>query len=71
MFGIDARKAVLVDDEHALAVADVEQGGSDRIMRRTVGITAEFLQSPDAPLHQSLGDGRTYPGVILVHVHAL
>ena len=71
MLVVDTRQAVLVYHEHSLTVADVEQGWRHRVVRRAVGIAAEFLQLPDTPFHERFRDGSTYTSMILMHIHAL
>ena len=71
MLGVDAGEAVLVDDEDALAVADVELCRRHGIVRSAIGVAAESLQLADAPCHQCLGQGSPHAGVVLVHVHSL
>ena len=43
VLGIDARKSVFVNDEYALAVADVELRRRHRVVGCTIGIAAQFL----------------------------
>ena len=71
MFLIDAHQTVLVDDEDALAVADVEQGGRHGIVRGTVGVATELFQLLDAPGLQGIRDGSTHAGMVLMEVDAL
>ena len=49
VLGVDTREAVLVDDEDAFTVADVQEGWCHGVVRGTVGIAAHLLQLSDAP----------------------
>ena len=71
MLIVDAHQAVLLNDEDALTVANVEHRWRHGIMRRTISIAAELFDLLDTPCLQSIGDGRTYAGMILMQVHAL
>ena len=71
MFLVDTHQTVLIDDQHTLAVADIEQGRSHGVMRGTIGIAADGLQLTDAPRLQGIGDSGSHAGMILMHVHAL
>ena len=68
---IDAHQTVFVDDEDALTVADVKQGGRHRIVRSTVGIAAKLLQLSDAPGLQGIGDGSPHAGMVLMEIDTL
>lgn len=49
MLVVDAHQAIFVDNEYSLAVADIQEGGSHGIVRRTVGIASQLLQLADSP----------------------
>ena len=68
---VDTHQTVLVDYQDTLSVANVEQGRGHRVVRGTIGITADGLQLFDAPCLQGIGDGSPYTGMILMHVHTL
>ena len=68
---VDTRQAVLVDDEYALTVADVEQGRRHGVVGGTIGVAAQLFQPFDAPGLQGIGDGRPHTGMVLVHVDTL
>ena len=68
---VDTHQTVLVDYQDTLSVANVEQGRGHRVVRGTIGITADGLQLFDAPCLQGIGDGSPHTGMILMHVHTL
>ena len=63
---IAAQQPALVHDQHAEAVADIEQFRRGRIVRGANGVAAEFLQFLHAELLQRIRNGRADAGVVLV-----
>ena len=49
MLVVDAHQTIFVDYEYSLAVADIQEGGSHGIVRRTVGIASQLLQLAYSP----------------------
>ena len=70
MLIINSRQSVLVDDEDALAVADVEQGGCHGVMRSAISVAADSFQLFDTPCLKGIRNGRPYAGMILMQVHS-
>ena len=63
--------AVLVHDQHAQAVAGVEELGGGRVVRAAVGVGAHFLQPAHAEIPERVRHGDADPGVVLVVADAL
>ena len=70
MLLINTHQTVLVDHQHTLSVADIEQSRGHRVMRSAIGIAADRFQLTDAPGLQGIGDSSSHTGMILMHVHA-
>ena len=54
MLGVGAHKPVFVNGHNALAVADVEQSGTHRIVRRAISVAAKVLKPLNPVLHEGL-----------------
>ena len=63
---IAAQQPALVHDQHAEAVAGVEQFRRGRIVRGADGVAAEFLQLFHAKILQRIRNGRADAGRVLV-----
>ena len=68
---VDSCKTVLLNYEDTKSVAYVQKGWGHRIVARTVGVAAEFLQLEKSPFLKTVRDSRTYSGVVLMHIHTL
>ena len=58
--------AGFIEDDHAEAVAGVEEFGRGRVMGSAVGIAAVLLEGSDAEILEGVGNGGADAGVVLV-----
>ena len=61
----------LGDDQHAQAVAGVEQRRRRRVVRAAPGVRAQMLEARDPPFVQGIGNRRADAGVVVVVARAL
>ena len=68
---IAAHQAAFVHDQHAEAVAGIEQFRRGRIVRHAIRVAAELLQFLNAKFLQCVGNGRANASVILMVASAV
>ena len=71
MLFVHSGEPVFVDDQDALAVADVQQRRGHRVVRCAVGVAAQLFELADAPFLKRIRDAGAHPGMVLMHVYPL
>ena len=70
MLLIDPHQTVFVENKHSETVTSIQHFRCGRIVRSTNAVVAHLFKFFYSEFLQSIGNGSTYPGMILMHVGA-